>query len=91
MGGAQAGEVASRTAIAAIENGLPDGPGSAEERLAGLVLEANERIIEMAQADRERAGMGTTMTAAYVTRATWRSRTWATRACTACATASSSG
>jgi serine/threonine protein phosphatase PrpC len=67
MGGAQAGEVASRAAIEAIEHGLPDGPGSAEERLAGLVLEANERIIEMAQADRGRAGMGTTMTAAYVT------------------------
>ena len=67
MGGAQAGEVASRAAIDAIEHGLPDGPGSAEERLAGLVLVANERIIEMARADRERAGMGTTMTAAYVT------------------------
>jgi PPM family protein phosphatase len=67
MGGAQAGEVASRAAIESIENGLPDGPGSAEERLAGLVLEANERIIEMARADRERAGMGTTMTAAYLT------------------------
>jgi PPM family protein phosphatase len=67
MGGARAGEVASRAAIDAIEGGLPDGPGSAEERLAGLVLDANERIIEMAQADSERAGMGTTMTAAYVT------------------------
>jgi protein phosphatase len=67
MGGAQAGEVASRAAIEAIENGLPDGPGSAEQRLAGLVLDANERIIEMAQGDREKAGMGTTMTAAYVT------------------------
>jgi PPM family protein phosphatase len=69
MGGAQAGEVASHAAIEAIEQGLPDGPGSAEERLAGLVLKANERIIEMASADRERAGMGTTMTAAYVTEA----------------------
>jgi protein phosphatase len=67
MGGAQAGEVASRAAVEAFENGLPDGPGSAEERLAGLVLAANDRIIEMARADRERAGMGTTMTAAYVT------------------------
>jgi protein phosphatase len=67
MGGAQAGEVASRTAIEAIEHGLPDGPGSAEERLASLVHDANERIIELAQADRQRAGMGTTMTAAYVT------------------------
>jgi protein phosphatase len=67
MGGAQAGEVASQAAIETIQSGLPDGPGSPEERLAGLVLEANERIIEMAQADRQRAGMGTTMTAAYVT------------------------
>jgi serine/threonine protein phosphatase PrpC len=67
MGGAQAGEVASRAAVDAFENGLPDGPGSAEERLAGLVLAANDRIIAMARADRERAGMGTTMTAAYVT------------------------
>jgi PPM family protein phosphatase len=67
MGGARAGEVASRAAIDTIEAGLPDGPGSAEERLAGLVLEANDRIIRMAQEDSERAGMGTTMTAAYVT------------------------
>ena len=35
MGGAQAGEVASRAAVEAFEHGLPDGPGSAEERLAG--------------------------------------------------------
>jgi PPM family protein phosphatase len=67
MGGAQAGEVASQTAIEAIEHGLPDGPGSAEERLASLVLEANERIVAMAAADQGRAGMGTTMTAAYLT------------------------
>src|SRR5256885_2923041 len=66
MGGAQAGEVASRAAVEAFEHGLPDGPGSAEQRLAGLVLEAHERIIAMAHADRDRAGMGTTMTAAYV-------------------------
>jgi protein phosphatase len=65
----QAGEVASRAAIEAIEHGLPDGPGSAEERLASLVLAANERIIEMAAEDQGRAGMGTTMTAAYVTEA----------------------
>ena len=69
MGGAQAGEVASAAAIGAIERGLPDGPGSPEERLAKLVLDANDRIIEMAAEDRGRAGMGTTMTAAYVTEA----------------------
>jgi PPM family protein phosphatase len=67
MGGAQAGEVASHAAIEAIEPGLPDGPGSAEERLAALVLEANARIIELAEQDSARAGMGTTMTAAYLT------------------------
>ena len=67
MGGAQAGEVASAAAIGAIERGLPDGPASPEERLAKLVLDANDRIIEMAAADQGRAGMGTTMTAAYVT------------------------
>jgi serine/threonine protein phosphatase PrpC len=69
MGGAQAGEVASQAAIEAVEQGLPDGPGSAEERLAKLVLDANERIIELAREDSARAGMGTTMTAAYVTEA----------------------
>jgi protein phosphatase len=66
MGGAQAGEVASRTATEVLEHGLPDGPGSAEERLAGLVAEANARIHELGSTDRERQGMGTTMTAAYV-------------------------
>jgi protein phosphatase len=69
MGGAQAGEVASAAAIEAMERGLPDGPGSPEERLASLVLDANERIIAMAAEDQGRAGMGTTMTAAYLTEA----------------------
>jgi serine/threonine protein phosphatase PrpC len=66
MGGAQAGEVASQTATEVLEHGLPDGPGSAEERLAGLVAEANARIHELGSTDRDRQGMGTTMTAAYV-------------------------
>jgi len=65
MGGAQAGEVASRIAIEAFEHGLP-GDGSPEERLATLVREANHRIYERSRADRGRAGMGTTLTAAYV-------------------------
>jgi serine/threonine protein phosphatase PrpC len=66
MGGAQAGEVASATATEVLEHGLPDGPGSAEERLAGLVAEANARIHALGASDVERQGMGTTMTAAYV-------------------------
>jgi serine/threonine protein phosphatase PrpC len=65
MGGAQAGEVASRIAIEAFEHGLP-GDGSPEERLATRVREANHQIYERSRADRGRAGMGTTLTAAYV-------------------------
>jgi PPM family protein phosphatase len=65
MGGAQAGEVASAIAVEAFEQGLPES-GSPEQRLAETVREANRRIYERAQADHERAGMGTTLTAAYV-------------------------
>jgi len=67
MGGAQAGEVASRVAVEAFERDLGDpGQSSAEQLLAERVLEANARIHEMSQASQERAGMGTTITAAYV-------------------------
>ncbi len=66
MGGAQAGEVASRIAVDALEGGLPDGSESAQERLAELVREANVRIHDLSRADEERAGMGTTITAAYL-------------------------
>jgi protein phosphatase len=65
MGGAQAGEVASRIAIETFEPGLPD-EGSAEERLAQLVREANRRIYERSRTEHESAGMGTTLTAAYL-------------------------
>ncbi len=65
MGGAQAGEVASRIAVEAFEQGLPDS-GSPEERLADRVREANRRIHELSHADDERHGMGTTLTAAYL-------------------------
>ncbi|MBB4661033.1 Stp1/IreP family PP2C-type Ser/Thr phosphatase [Conexibacter arvalis] len=63
MGGAQAGEVASRVAADAFSHGLPEG-GTTEERLATRVLEANARIHTLSREDRERAGMGTTLTAA---------------------------
>ena len=67
MGGAQAGEVASRTAVEAFAAGVPDaGSSSAEQALAGLVRQANERIHAMSRADEARAGMGTTLTAAHV-------------------------
>ena len=67
MGGAQAGEVASQLAVEAFERGLGDpGASSAEQLLAERVLEANARIHEMSQNSQERAGMGTTITAAHV-------------------------
>jgi PPM family protein phosphatase len=65
MGGAQAGEVASRTVVDCLRRGLPDG-GSPEERLAALAEEANGLIHRKAAEDEQRAGMGTTLTAAYV-------------------------
>jgi len=66
MGGAQAGEVASQTAAAVFARGLPAGRGSVEERLAGAVQEANEQIHGLSVSSDELAGMGTTLTAAYV-------------------------
>ncbi|HEX2087947.1 MAG TPA: Stp1/IreP family PP2C-type Ser/Thr phosphatase [Solirubrobacteraceae bacterium] len=65
MGGAQAGEVASRIAIEILgAAGVPD--GVAEQRLAEVVQEANERIHDASRSDQGLAGMGTTMTVALV-------------------------
>jgi protein phosphatase len=66
MGGAQAGEVASQVAVEVLEQGLPARGGSVEERLRELVEEANSRINALSRADDQRAGMGTTLTLAYV-------------------------
>ena len=66
MGGAPAGEVASQIAIDVLEQGLPDGPAPAEERLAALTVEANARIYDSSRVDADRAGMGTTMTTAWL-------------------------
>jgi PPM family protein phosphatase len=66
MGGAQAGEVASRLAVEVLEQGLPEGSASIEERLRARVREANARINAVGQADDQRAGMGTTLTVAHV-------------------------
>ncbi|MDQ6820782.1 MAG: Stp1/IreP family PP2C-type Ser/Thr phosphatase [Actinomycetota bacterium] len=65
MGGAQAGEVASRIAVDAFERGLPD-TGPPETRLADRVREANRQIYERSLEEQDRAGMGTTLTAAYL-------------------------
>jgi serine/threonine protein phosphatase PrpC len=65
MGGAQAGEVASRIAIETFEAGLGDS-GSPEERLAVRAREANRRIYDRSRTELGREGMGTTLTAAYL-------------------------
>lgn len=65
MGGAQAGEVASQIAVEAFKQGLPES-GTPEQRLVSRVLEANRRIFDVSRSERERAGMGTTLTAAYL-------------------------
>jgi serine/threonine protein phosphatase PrpC len=64
MGGAQAGEVASKAAADAFDRDLPEGPP--ERFLRETIEEANRRIHELARADPSKAGMGTTITAAIV-------------------------
>jgi PPM family protein phosphatase len=65
MGGAQAGEVASRLAASALEG---EGSGSLDglERLDALIQEANRRVYDRASTDPSASGMGTTMTVALV-------------------------
>lgn len=65
MGGAQAGEVASRIAIESFQEGLHDAPAP-EAALAELTQRANARIHELSHSNAEQAGMGTTLTAVYV-------------------------
>jgi PPM family protein phosphatase len=65
MGGAQAGEVASKLAAAALEDTDP-GSLSGPERLVSLIQEANRRVYERAASDPSTSGMGTTMTVALV-------------------------
>jgi serine/threonine protein phosphatase PrpC len=64
MGGAQAGEVASGLAAAALEESRANGGG--ERRVIELIQEANRRVHERATTDATTAGMGTTITAALV-------------------------
>ena len=64
LGGAAAGEVASRTvidALARLDEGRTD--GALESALQDAVCSSNETISSMAQADPDKAGMSTTLTA----------------------------
>src|ERR1700751_607275 len=65
MGGARAGEVASRIAVESFARGIGSGAG-AEAALAGRGREANARIYERSHRHAEEAGMGTTLTAMHV-------------------------
>ena len=65
MGGAQAGEVASRLAVESFQGGLLDA-SEPESALAALARDANSRIHELSHSHAEQAGMGTTLTAVYV-------------------------
>lgn len=66
MGGAQAGEVASRMAVEAFDRITDEGDAAPEELLRRTAKEANREIFDLAQGDSSRSGMGTTLTAALV-------------------------
>jgi PPM family protein phosphatase len=63
VGGAQAGEIASRIAASVVRDA---GAEIGADAVVALIQEANRRVYEAAVADDARAGMGTTMTAAMV-------------------------
>jgi serine/threonine protein phosphatase PrpC len=64
MGGAQAGEVASKMAVDSFESDMPGGaPG---EALVQIIEGANRAIHDRSRTDAKTTGMGTTVTAAYV-------------------------
>jgi serine/threonine protein phosphatase PrpC len=64
MGGALAGELASRISVQTL--GELAAEGSDEERLAATVRLANRRVAERATSDPRASGMGSTVTAALV-------------------------
>jgi PPM family protein phosphatase len=67
MGGAQAGEVASRLTAAAFREYHDADALPPDERIQSIIQEANRRIYERARADSDASGMGTTVTAALLT------------------------
>jgi serine/threonine protein phosphatase PrpC len=63
MGGAQAGEIASSQAVAALTE-RSDNDSGGETRVIELIQEANRRVHQRALDDAAASGMGTTMTVA---------------------------
>jgi serine/threonine protein phosphatase PrpC len=64
MGGAQAGEQASRMAVDTVQNYLGQTSSSTPEALTEAFAEANRQVIEAASSDLKLEGMGTTLIAA---------------------------
>jgi PPM family protein phosphatase len=65
MGGAQAGEVASRLAASALKESGANTLGG-EQRISDLIQEANRRVYDRSSTDPNTSGMGTTITVALV-------------------------
>ena len=70
MGGAQAGEVASNLAAAAVRDDQSAAPDGGERRVDELIQEANRRVYQRQSRDAAASGMGTTMTVALVEKGT---------------------
>ncbi len=66
MGGARAGELASRLAVDTFRELEPVEGETGEDRLRRTILESNRRVLERAKSDPSTAGMGSTVTAALV-------------------------
>jgi len=64
IGGAQAGELASSLAAAAVRDDSSDGRGDGRRRVDELIQEANRRVYQRQSEDASLSGMGTTMTVA---------------------------
>jgi serine/threonine protein phosphatase PrpC len=67
MGGASAGEFASRMSLRAMHHAYYTGPpGSVPESLRDALEEANQRVFEEAEVNPDYAGMGTTVSAVLI-------------------------
>src|SRR5215472_17062147 len=64
MGGAKAGECASRLAVETVASSVDQAPRRDSQALVRAVEEANRRVLEASQNDPELEGMGTTLVAA---------------------------
>jgi PPM family protein phosphatase len=64
MGGAKAGEQASRLAVETVEHVVDSAPRRDSQALLRAVEEANQRVLQASQSDPQLEGMGTTLVVA---------------------------